>query len=156
VFRKLLCLLLSRCFSAYFNSTIRVAANPIFEPEKCKAYIAYTCKMCILNNKVRYAVGTTPFLYCILGIHFLLPRLPHFIPLIPSSCLSGLHYVLLFRNLAGDIIAVAVLRQTTWNILIEVCTSGVLVSSKCVVGRPNLVFELEVRTKWGTRAIAAT
>jgi hypothetical protein len=28
-------------------------ANPIFEPEKCKAYIAYTCKMCILNNKVR-------------------------------------------------------------------------------------------------------
>jgi hypothetical protein len=33
---------------------------------------------------------------------------------------SGLHYVLLFRNLAGDNIAVAVFRQTTWNILIEV------------------------------------
>ncbi len=30
-----------------------ILANPIFEPEKCKAYIAYTCKMCILNNKVR-------------------------------------------------------------------------------------------------------
>ena len=53
-------------------------------------------------------------------MYFLLPRFPHSIPLIPCYCLSGLHYVLLFRNLAGDIIAVVVLRQTTWNILIEV------------------------------------
>jgi hypothetical protein len=44
------------CFYSVFvalNFMIRGPANPIFEPEKCKAYIAYTCKMCILNNKVR-------------------------------------------------------------------------------------------------------
>jgi hypothetical protein len=39
------------------NLTVIFSANPIFEPEKCKAYIAYTCKMCVLNNKVRYIVS---------------------------------------------------------------------------------------------------
>jgi hypothetical protein len=79
-------------FSLFYCVVDHHAANPIFEPEKCKAYIAYTCKMCILNNKVRACVVPACYKkHAALEKWARTPLLPQPMMTPPSLCFPSLH-----------------------------------------------------------------